>query len=432
MDNSMQQKDLHLLRRFSLDTALVTFDNVNVKKLFNDKSQKFDAVIADLYETEIYAGLAALYDCPMIWSYSMGAHYVALRIIEGPTNPSYVPDYLSSNVPPLTFTQRLEELWDYIKWTYVKKFYTEPEEEEMYRNIFVPLLTARGKKSPRYDKLVYNASLILANDIIAAGNVPKVPLNFKFVGGQHIETPTRPLPEHLQTLMDKSTNGVIYFSLGSTWQSKDIPKQLVDDLLRVFRSLKQTVIWKFEADLKHTPPNVHITSWAPQPSILAHPNCLIFISHGGLLSFMEAVHYGVPIIGLPIYLDQFVNVNKAVAQGYALKVDLNMKLPQNLKKALHVMLKDNSYANRAKELSAIHHDALHPPSAEVVHWVEHVVRTRGAPHLRSPAHCMPWYQRIYLDFIILIITTLVVVKIIITRLLATTKRGKKNTTKKRN
>lgn len=67
---------------------------------------------------------------------------------------------------------------------------------------------------------------------------------------------------------------------------------------------------------------------------------MIFITHGGLLSFIEAVHYGVPIIGIPIFLDQFINTNKASNNGFGIKVDLSYNVPQDLKFAIQEMLKD--------------------------------------------------------------------------------------------
>lgn len=75
--------------------------------------------------------------------------------------------------------------------------------------------------------------------------------------------------------------------------------------------------------------------------ILAHPKCKFFISHGGLLSSIETIYFGVPIIGIPVLFDQFNNVNKGVANGYAIGVTLNYDLPKNLKAAIDVMLNDD-------------------------------------------------------------------------------------------
>ncbi|XP_059051675.1 UDP-glucosyltransferase 2-like [Achroia grisella] len=399
MTSGVPLNDVPSLQETSILNAISTFENEDVKKLLNDPNERFDVVISDLYETELFAAFAVVYNCPMIWSYSMGAQSSVLRLIDEPTNPAYTVDYLSFNMPPLTFSQRIQELWLQLEWTVLKRFSLQPKEEAVYEKYFGPVLEKRGRKLPNYVEIMYNASLIFGNEHHAVGNLPRTPQNFKFIGGAHIDSTVKPLPTDLQKLMDNSKHGVIYFSMGSTWQSKDIPKHVTEGLLKVFGELKQTVIWKYEEDLPNLPKNVHTLKWAPQHSILAHPNCLFFISHGGLLSSTEAIHFGVPTIGIPIYFDQFLNVNRAVSKGYAIHVPLTTNLPNDLKPAIQTMLTDSKYRKKIWDLSQIYHDRPVSPSAEVVHWVEHVIRTGGAPHLRSPALHVPFYQKYFLDLV---------------------------------
>lgn len=75
--------------------------------------------------------------------------------------------------------------------------------------------------------------------------------------------------QNLQKLLDEAKDGVIYFSMGSNLKSKDLPDSVKRDLVKMFGQLKQTVLWKFEEDLKDLPKNLHIIKWAPQPSILS-------------------------------------------------------------------------------------------------------------------------------------------------------------------
>ena len=70
----------------------------------------------------------------------------------------------------------------------------------------------------------------------------------------------------------------------------------------------------------------------------AHPNCKLFVTHGGLLSTTETLHYGVPIIGIPLFADQFINVMRGVRKGFALQVDLGYDTPANLKVAIDEIL----------------------------------------------------------------------------------------------
>lgn len=53
---------------------------------------------------------------------------------------------------------------------------------------------------------------------------------------------------------------------------------------------------------------------------------------------METTYYGVPIIGIPMFADQFNNVNTAVQKGFAKRVDLDLETPVNLKAAIDDIL----------------------------------------------------------------------------------------------
>lgn len=78
----------------------------------------------------------------------------------------------------------------------------------------------------------------------------------------------------------------------------------------------------------------------------------------------------------------------------------------------------------------IYHDRLVPPGKELVHWVEHVVKTRGALHFRSPALNVPLYQRLYLDLLAVILVILFILRRIIKNLIG--KSPKKTDKKKKN
>lgn len=68
--------------------------------------------------------------------------------------------------------------------------------------------------------------------------------------------------------MDESKEGVVFFSLGSIVDTQTISEEFKNNILQVFASLKQTVIWKMDARTKNVPKNVIPVKWAPQQSIL--------------------------------------------------------------------------------------------------------------------------------------------------------------------
>lgn len=107
-----------------------------------------------------------------------------------------------------------------------------------------------------------------------------------YIGGAHIKA-AKPLPSDLQDFIDNSEHGVVYFSLGSYLQTSELPMDKIHIFLHALSQLKQRVIWKFENESPpfEVPANVLIRKWLPQSDILAHPNIVLFIAHGGIWYF---------------------------------------------------------------------------------------------------------------------------------------------------
>ncbi|XP_050679562.1 UDP-glycosyltransferase UGT5-like isoform X2 [Leptidea sinapis] len=371
-----------------------------VQKLLNNTNQNYDVVITEWMNTEIYSGFSAVFDCPFIWFFPFDQYLEIFRIMHTPAHPAYTPNIRTRNIPPFNFRQRLQELWYQMITLYTRNFKFSPIEEKAYRQYFEDAVKRRGRKLPDYNEIKYNASLAFSNSHISLRDVPELPLALKMIGGFHIETHIKPLPNNLQVIMNKSTNGVILFSMGTQLTTGGMPSELTNELLKAFGDLPYTVLWRFDDDqLKDIPDNIIVQSWIPQLSILAHPNCVLFITHGGLLSLTESIHTGVPIIGIPVFADQFLNVDTAVKNGYGRRVELSFTMSHVLREEIHEVINNPQYSRKAKELSLIYHDRLVPPGVELVHWVEHVVKTRGAHHLRSPALHLPLYQKLYFDLL---------------------------------
>lgn len=151
----------------------------------------------------------------------------------------------------------------------------------MLKHKFFIIYKGDGKPLPSVQELYRNISMILTNTHRSTSKPrPQMP-GIINVGGAHIKPP-KPLPTDLKEFLDNSKNGVIFFSLGSFVQSKDMPLEMVAIFFEVFSKLKQNIIWKFEDEsLRNIPSNVKIAKWLPQSDILAHPNVVLFISHGG-------------------------------------------------------------------------------------------------------------------------------------------------------
>jgi len=60
----------------------------------------------------------------------------------------------------------------------------------------------------------------------------------------------------------------------------------------------------------------------------------MFITHGGFGSTTEAVYHGVPLIGLPMFGDQVMNMEAAEKSGFAVTLDFNTFTEESLLEAI--------------------------------------------------------------------------------------------------
>lgn len=168
----------------------------------------------------------------------------------------------------------------------------------MQRNLYKKYFP-NAKKS--FDEVVFNPSLVFINNHFSlTGARPYLP-NMIEIGGIHVSK-KKEIPAEFKKFISFSEGGFIVFSMGSIVQANQFPEKTREAFVKAFGKLKQKVIWKYENEtLPNKPDNVMISSWIPQRDLLAHPNCKLFITHGGFLGTTEASAEGVPMIGFPMF-----------------------------------------------------------------------------------------------------------------------------------
>jgi glucuronosyltransferase len=75
----------------------------------------------------------------------------------------------------------------------------------------------------------------------------------------------------------------------------------------------------------------------------AHRKVRLFITHGGLLSGQEAMYNGVPVIGIPVFGDQKMNVIRSVNEGYGIMLNLKNITKDTVLAAIEKGLNDERY-----------------------------------------------------------------------------------------
>ncbi|KAJ0180206.1 hypothetical protein K1T71_003610 [Dendrolimus kikuchii] len=378
--------------------------NEEVQELLSDFEESYDAVLAEWYYSGLLAPLAALYGCPLIWYTCEDISWVPLQIVHEQTNPAYAVDSLASNIAVgNNIWSRAYRLWRQICLT-ARIYYTiNYVESPAYHQIYQPIFQKRAVFLPDYESVLYNGSLMLINSHPAVGQNSPLPNNAKYVGGHHIEEPVKLLPQKLQEILDNSTKGIIIFSLGTDINTMALPLKMKWKLMDVFGELDQTVIWKVDEYMEDLPQNVLAVKWMPQKNILNHTNTLLVINQGGFISNIEAAYFGVPVISVPFYGDQLVSADLMVAAGRGMRVDFCEEFPLKIKEAINVILGNNSYRRSAHYTSTAFKRFMVPPAKELRHWVDLVISTQGAYHLRSPALQLTMFERLHLDIVALLI-----------------------------
>ncbi|KAL0841661.1 hypothetical protein ABMA28_013939 [Loxostege sticticalis] len=372
-----------------------------LKKLLYDPSVAFDAVIVDWFYSGLLAPLASLFECPLVWYVHGDVSWHSLRLVHEEASPAYSVDLLSGHMPTLPFStkERAYGLGLQVYYSFWMYYIEQFVEIPAYDAIFRTPMQLRKRLLPPYEAVAYNGSLLLVNSHPPLGQTLPLPQNTKLIGGHHIREPIKLLPKSLQAFMDNAKNGVIFMNLGSL-QGK-LPNQLKTQILDALSQLDRLVLWHLEDAVEYVPKNIRLLDRAPQLSILKHHNTELFITDGSLTSLMEAVHCGVPFVAVPSSGEQLVNVDLLVGRGLGRKVDVTKYLPWTLEGAIREILRDASYRTNMQRASSVFKRRITPSNSEFLYWVELVISTGGAPHLRSPAVAVPTLERYHVDLWIL-------------------------------
>ncbi|XP_050341903.1 UDP-glycosyltransferase UGT5-like [Bactrocera neohumeralis] len=392
---SSRAESVLIFQAMGLNMTRTFLEESNLKALLAG-NQTFDAVICEVFLAEALYGLSEHYNAPLIGLGTFGAYPWNTDMVGSPSPPSYVASAFLSFNERMTLWQRVCNFAFGMFERLSLDLYYLPKQAAIYKEYFP------NNKRDMYE-VRRSAALVLLNQHVSLSFSRPYVHNQIEVGGMHINRKRSPLPADLERFINESEHGVIYFSMGSYLRSEFLSLDKRKAILETFRGLKQRVLWKFEnPKLEGKPDNVYISEWFPQDDILAHPNVKFFITHGGLLSTTESIYHGKPFIGIPIFADQFLNMNRAVTGGYGIRVDYDGFTKETFQSAIERMLNDESYTKRVADISAQYRDQPTNPLDLAVYWVEYVVRHKGARHLHCAGQDLNFIQYHSIDSMLII------------------------------
>ncbi|XP_022175455.1 UDP-glucuronosyltransferase 2B10-like [Myzus persicae] len=359
---------------------------------------KFDAVFTEIFGADCDVGYAYHFKAPLLSIMSSSHLPWSYDRVGGPDNPSYIPTIVTRAAGKMNFKERMINTLYYIYFKIAWKYYSEWPANELLKENF-------GPDVPHINEIVYNTSMVFVNGHFSLdGPRPLVP-NMVEIGGIHVKSP-KPIPKDILKFIEDSPNGVMFFTFGSLIRISTLPPNVLQMFKEVFAKLPIRVLWKYEEEMPDKPDNVYISKWMPQRDILNHPKVRLFMTHGGLLGTIEAVHSSVPVIGIPFFFDQPRNILKLVEQGSGILLDYETLTKDILYNAITTIVNNSSYAINASKLAKRFKDRPLNATETAVYWTEYVIRHKGAKHLRTAAVGMPWWKYFLVDvigFILLVI-----------------------------
>ena len=235
-----------------------------------EKKTKIDAVIS---MSPCGNFLAHLFDAPIIVMSPNGPFSIMIEPgLGNPINPFVQPSLISPFIEPMTFVQRLLNIFlELVIRAYT--WYIDSLQMESIREHF-------GEGVPdSYTCLKERSALGIANShFITQGSWPLYK-NVIEIGGIHCK-PGKELPSDLKEYMDAHPEGVVYISFGSAIKPSSMTDEQKNVFRESFRMMKDVpIIWKWDDDdLTGIPDNVLVKKWLPQNDLLAHPNLKVFIT----------------------------------------------------------------------------------------------------------------------------------------------------------
>ncbi|XP_036067069.1 UDP-glucuronosyltransferase 2A2 [Oryzias melastigma] len=372
-------------------------DDAALTKTLNES--KFDLVLTD----PCWGGgviIAKYFNLPLVynvrWLTPKEAHFAI-----APSPLSYIPVTGSGNTDRMTFLQRVKNMILYLV-TYIQN-------DVLAKQIYQP--TCAKYLAPDYDfnQIKIDADIwLMRTDFVFDYPRPTMP-NVVYIGGFQCK-PAKPLPEHLEEFVQSSgEHGVVIMSLGTF--INELPDDLANEIAAAFAELPQKVIWRYKGKRPSTlSNNTLVVDWMPQNDLLGHPKVKLFVAHGGTNGVQEAIYHGVPVVGLPLFFDQYDNLLRLQERGAAKILSITtVDKDDNFLKAIQEVLTDPSYRENMQRLSRLHRDQPVEPMDKALFWIEFVMRHKGAAHLKAQSYNMSWFTYHSVDVVLFLTAAVLLV-----------------------
>ncbi|VVC24237.1 UDP-glucuronosyl/UDP-glucosyltransferase [Cinara cedri] len=381
------------------------------------KNPAYDLVLVEVFSAHCFMAFGHHLNVPVVGVTSSAVYPWIHDMIANPQNLAYSSNILSSSLNPTSFWNRLYNTLHTFYVTHYFQHYTSPQ-TDIIKKYF-------GPDAPGVRELEKNVSLIIANSHLSVEGVKSTTPALVYVAGLNIQDNDKDqiAPDDKKWL-DESSDGFIYFAFGSFVNFDTFPIHIIQAFFKSFEKVYPIRVFMKVTDENNLPPglphNTRTFSWTSQVKVLNHKNVKAFITHGGTKGIHEAIMYGVPMIAIPLFTDQFFNVDFTVNNNVAVKLNIKDISEQKLDNAFDQIMNNAIYRESMKKVSKKFRDRPISAMDTACYWIEYIIRN-GGDALRSPAVDLSWWQVALLDvygtiflfflfsFVILIVTVMFII-----------------------
>ncbi|XP_054422792.1 UDP-glucuronosyltransferase 2B31-like [Pteronotus mesoamericanus] len=379
---------------------------LNKKLMTKLQETRFDVLLADAIGLcgEL---LAEILKIPLVYSLRFSPGYKIERYSGGlPLPPSYVPVIFSELSDQMTFMERVKNMLYALYFDFWFQTFNQKKWDQFYTDTL-------GRPST-VSELMEKAEMWLIRTYWDFEFPHPILPHFDFIGGFHCK-PAKPLPKEMEEFTQSSgKNGIVVFTLGSA--VSNISEERANVIASALAQIPQKVIWRYDGNKPDTlGPNTRLYKWIPQNDLLGHPKTKAFITHGGTNGIYEAIYHGIPMVGIPLFVDQPDNIARMKIKGAAVRLDFSTMSSADLLNALKTVINDPSYKENAMKLSRIQHEQPVKPLDRAVFWIEFVMRHKRATHLRPASYDLNWFQYHSLDVIGFLLACVATAALVVTK-----------------
>lgn len=359
----------------------------------------YDLVLAD---PSVPCGelLAAKLKKPFVYSVRTLPAEMHFVMAQTPVPVSYVPMINTAYSDKMNLFQRTWNMLNYIVQYISVSLIMSYQMDPIVHKYVDP---AKG-----YLDLVSESSMwLIRTDFSFEYPRPMMP-NMEFIGGFHCKEAKQIENSLVQKWVDDSKDGLIIFSMGS--MVSEMSEEKANLIAETFASLKPLrFLWRYQEKKRPSKlgDNTLIQDWIPQNDVIGHNHTKLFITHGGTNGLYEAIFHAVPMLGLPLLVDQYDNMLRITDRGAGKTLDIT-KLEHNIfKESIKEIINNRSYKDAVANMSRLHRLKQNHPLDVAIYNIEYVIETDGAHNLRAQSHNLAWYQYFLLDSMLLISSTVV-------------------------